>query len=163
MRWRSLRTWARARREQGLTLGLWWRTGAQLGLGWGGCGGMGGNHGPAWENWCQLLGFSGTVEKYWDLFQHPALGTVSLSSFTHVTPSDTKWTLKALSVVPCIYNIRCVHMEAREGCPARLLGCPRPLIEPLSLPACLCPRISDAPRVRAAMPRHFKRPSKSGW
>lgn len=70
----------------------------------------------------------------------------------HVTPSDTKWTLKALSVLPCIYNICCVHMEPHEGCPTRLLAWLRPVIEPLSLPAYLCPCISDVPRVRAAMP-----------
>lgn len=91
-------------------------------------------HGPAWENWCQLSCFSGTVEKYWDLFQHPALGTVYLSSFMHVTPSDTKWTLQAPPVPSCISDECSAHMEAREGCPAQLLGWLCAVIEPLSLP-----------------------------
>lgn len=101
--------------------------------GWGGCSGMSRNRAPAREKWCQLLGFSGTVEKYWDLFQHPALGTVYLSLFMHVTPSDTKWTLKASSVLSCIYNVCHIHMEACEGSPAQLLGWLQPVIEPLSL------------------------------
>lgn len=66
--------------------------------------------------------FSGTVEKYWDVFHHPALGTVYLSSFMHLTPSDTKWTLKAPSVLSCIYDSCCVSVEACEGCPVWLLG-----------------------------------------
>lgn len=129
--------------------------------GWGGCGGTGGNHAPAWEKWCQISCFSWTVEKYWDLFQHPALGTVYLSSFMHVTPSDTNWTLQAPLVPSCIYDDCSAHMEAWEGCPAQLLGWLCAVIETFS--AYLCPCISDVPRVRAAMPWQFKRPSKSSW
>lgn len=78
--------------------------------------------------------FLGTVEKYWDLFQHPALGTVYLSSLMHVTPSDTNWTLQALLVPSCIYDECSAHVEAWAGCPARLLGWLCAVIEPLSLP-----------------------------
>jgi len=78
----------------------------------------------------------------------------------HVSPSDTKWTLKAPSVLPCVYQVCGIHMEAQEGCPAWLLGWFRPVVEPPSLPAYLCLCISDVPRVRAAMPWHFKRTSK---
>lgn len=131
MHWRSPSAWAG---HTGRKVWCWGYEGGPV-LGWGGCGGTGGNHAPAWEKWCQLLYFSGTVEKYLNLFQHPALGTVSLSSFMHVTPSDTEWTLKAPLVLSCICSVCHIHMETREGCPAWLLGWLHPVIEPLSLPA----------------------------
>lgn len=125
MYWRLLRAWA-GHTHTGRKVCRW-----GLVHGWTGCGATGGNRAPAWEKWCQLSCFSGTVEKYWDLFQHPALGTVYLSSLMHVTPSDTNWTLQAPS---CIYDECSAHVEAWQGCPAWLLGWLCAVIEPLSLP-----------------------------